>query len=130
MNEKLKPLKINSMKTLPVISIGVVNIPSGMTQYDWSIYENIGLFAFLTDSGYLIFGAEGSLKVGDEYDLVGNDSRRRLSRNGSIISICSCEDKVVFTQWLKSHKYDYTPIRAFKSRSASNRKLTTSYVLK
>jgi hypothetical protein len=117
------------MQTLPVISVGVVNIASGKTQYDWSIYENKGLYAYLTNSGYLIFGAEGSLKVGDEYDLIGNDSRRRLSKCGSIISICSCENMDQFIQWLKSYEYDYTPIRAFKSR-VSNRKLTTSYVLK
>jgi hypothetical protein len=118
------------MITLPVISVGVVNIPTGKTQYDWSIYENKGLFAYLTDGGHLLFGAEGSLKIGDEYDLIGNDSGRRLSKTGSIVSICSCENKDEFIQWLKSFRYDYSPIRAFKSRSVSNRKLTTSYVLK
>lgn len=119
-----------SVSKLPVLSVGVVNITTGKTQYDWSIYENKGLFAFLTNSGYLLFGREGSLEIGEKYDLIGNDSQRRLSKTGEIISFKSCENKDELINWLKSFNYDYTPIRAFSKRNSLSKKLTTSYSLK
>lgn len=118
------------MNKYPVISVGVVNIPSGNTEHGWSIYENKGLHAHLTDLGFLIFGGGKSLEIGDEFDLISDQNRRRLSKSGTIISHYSCDDKDSFIQWLKSNGYDYTPIRAFKARNPRNRKLTTSYVLK
>ena len=121
------------MKTLeknPVMSIGVVNITTGKTCYDWSIYENPGLEAYLTDLGFLIFGSMGSFGVGDSFDLVGDQSRRSLGKRGSVVDAKSCTDREEFILWLKSHGYGYTPIRAFTSRSKHNRKLTTSFVLK
>jgi hypothetical protein len=118
------------MNKYPVISVGVVNIPSGNTEHGWSIYENKGLYAHLTDLGFLIFGGGTSLEVGDEFDLISDQTGRRLSKTGTIISHYSCDDKNSFIQWLKSHGYDYTPIKAFKARNSRNRKLTTSYVLK
>lgn len=114
----------------PVLSVGVINITNGKTQYDWSIYENKGMHAFLTSGGFLLLGAEGSLKAGDSYDLIGNDSRRSLSKVGTIVDSYSCENKEEFTKWLKGHGFDYTPIRAFRKRAEGNRKLTTSYSLK
>jgi hypothetical protein len=118
------------MLKLPVISVGVINIPSGKTMYDWSIYENAGLGASLTNSGFLILGEYPSLNVGDEFDLISDQTRRRLSQTGTVVSTHKCEDKESFIQWLKTNGFDYTPIRAFKSRGKYNRKLTTSYVLK
>lgn len=114
----------------PVISVGVINITTGKTQYDWSIYENGKMFAFLTSQSFLLLGSEGSLKPGDSYDLIGNDSHRSLSRKGTIIDSFSCEDRDAFIAWLKKHNFDYTPIKAFRARKASNRKLQTSYSLK
>lgn len=118
------------MLTLPVISVGIINIPSGNTMYDWSIYDNIGMCGYLTDLGFLILGADGSLEIGDDFDLINDQTRRRLSKRGSVVSKCSCDDKNEFIKWLKSNGYDYTSIKAFKARSSQNRKLSTSYVLK
>lgn len=117
-------------RTMPVIAIGVVNITTGKTAHDWSIYENPGLWASLTSGGYLIFGGGGGEKTGSTYELIANDSRRNLNKRGEIISSHSCEDKESFIQWLKSFGYDYTPIRAYTKRPAGNKKLSTSYVLK
>tara|TARA_R110000803_G_scaffold210835_1_gene284211 strand:+ start:69790 stop:70143 length:354 start_codon:yes stop_codon:yes gene_type:complete len=114
----------------PVIGVGVINIQSGVTKYNWSIYENKGLYGYLTDGGFLLLGAKDSLVNGDTYDLIGNDSRRRLSKFGSVIDSCSCANKDEFIKWLKSHGYDYTKLRPFKKRAKGNRKLITSYSLK
>ena len=114
----------------PVIAVGVINITTGMTAHEWSIYENQGLHAHLTSGGFLLLGAKGSMKPGDSYDLISDQTRRSLSKRGTIIDTCSCENREDFIKWLKSHNYDYTPIRAFRKRSDSNRKLSTSYVFK
>lgn len=118
------------MLTLPVISVGVINIPSGNTMYDWSIYDNVGMCGYLTDLGFLILGAAGSLEIGDEFDLINDQTRRRLSKTGKVISTHSCDSKDLFIKWLRDNRYDYTPIKSFKSRASHNRKLSTSYVLK
>lgn len=115
---------------IAVLSVGVINIPTGKTQYDWDIYSNSGLHAYLTNGGYLLLGRKDCLSINDTYDLIGNDSNRRLSKVGRIIDMKSCEDRNDFIQWLKSHNYDYTPIRAFKKRPASNKRLITSYSIK
>ena len=114
----------------PVMSVGVINIQSGKTSYDWSIYENKGLEAYLTNGGFLILGAKGSFKVNDIYDLVNDQSRRSLSKNGRILDLKPFDNKDEFISWLKSHNYDYTPIKAFRKRASNNKKLLTSYVLK
>lgn len=115
---------------IAVLSVGVINIPTGKTQYDWDIYSNSGLHAYLTNGGYLLLGRKDCLSINDTYDLIGNDSNRRLSKVGRIIDMKSCEDKDEFIQWLKSHNYDYTPIKAFRKRPVSNKKLFTSYSIK
>lgn len=38
----------------PVMSVGVINIQSGKTSDGWSIYENKGLEAYLTNGGFLL----------------------------------------------------------------------------
>jgi len=116
--------------TNPVLSVGVINITTGVTSDKWSIYENKGLFAYLASGGFLILGAEGSFQKGDSYDLIGDQTRRSLSKRGRIIDSHSCANKEEFIAWLKSHKYDYTPIRSFRKRPEGTKKLSTSYVLK
>jgi hypothetical protein len=118
------------MNTQPVIAIGVININTGINAHGWNIYENGDMEACLTDGGFLILGAPGTMKPGDSYDLISDQSRRSLSKRGKIVDVHSCTDKDKFIQWLKSHNYDYTPIKAFRKRSDSNRKLSTSYVFK
>jgi hypothetical protein len=117
------------MLKVAVLSIGVINIPSGQTMYNWSIYENLPLTAYLTSNGFLVLGDVGSLKVGDELCLVGNDSGRKLKET-RIISECNCDDRKLFMDWLYQNGYDYKPLRPFQKRRNSNRKLITSYVLK
>ena len=114
----------------PVMSVGVINIQSGKTSDGWSIYENKGLEAYLTNGGFLLLGAEGSLKIGDVYDLVSDQTRRSLSKRGRVLDNKSCENRDEFISWLKSHNYDYTPIKAFRKRAEGSKKLLTSYVLK
>ena len=115
---------------LYVLSIGVVNMTSGKTMYDWSIYDNGPLFAYLTDKNYILFGAEGSLKIGDRFEVFNDQSRRSLGshQNGEVIDISPCKSEELLAM-LKKHGYDYYPIKAFKKRSMT-KKLKTSYVLK
>lgn len=114
----------------PVMSVGVLNIQSGKTSDDWSIYENKGLEAYLTNGEFLILGAMNSFKIGDSYDLINDQSRRSLSKKGRVLDTKICDNKDEFINWLKSHNYDYTPIKAFRKRASNNKKLLTSYVLK
>ena len=115
---------------LYVLSIGVVNMTSGKTMYDWDIYTNEGLHAFLTDRNYILFGAEGSLKVGDAFEVFNDQSHRSLGshQNGKVIDTAPCEKDALLAM-LKKNGYDYYPIRPFAKR-ATTRKLRTSFVLK
>jgi len=115
---------------LAVLSVGLINMTTGKTMYDWSIYENPEMHAFLTDRGYLLLGREDSLKIGDEVVLIGNDSQKRLGCNtdSKVIGIAACE-KGVLLSMLKQNGYDYYPIRPFAKRTMT-RKLKTSYSIK
>lgn len=111
-----------------VIGVGVVNMTTGFTQHDWSIYENTGLHAFLTDNSFLMFGTKDTFEKGDNVVLHGNDSGRKLAST-TIIDSAPCEKDTLLAM-LKSHRYDYSPIKAFRSRAKDNRKLKTSYSVK
>lgn len=118
----------NTNLTAYVISVGVVNIPTGKTMYDWSIYENTGLYAFLTKSGSLLFGTQNTFNVGDSVTLRGNDSQKKLKET-EVIDFAPCiKDDLL--KMLKNNRYDYYPIRAFTARKDGNRKLQTSYSVK
>jgi len=117
------------MKILYVLSIGVVNILTGKTMYDWGIYDHvtdhIGQIS-LTRNGSLLLGGGG--EVGEEIELRGNDSQRLLGRD-KIVANCNCTKDEVLAM-LKANGYDYYPIKAFHSRAKGNRKLKTSYSVK
>jgi len=120
-----------------VLSVGVVNMTTGNTQHDWSIYENKGLHAYLLDAGSrcLLFATPNSFNIGDEVDLVGNDSNRRLGKTGSIKDMAPCNKEELLPMLLK-HGYDYSPSRPFQKKKGTicpfrgPAKLTTSFSVK
>ena len=116
--------------TVAVLSVGVVNMTTGKTVHDWSIYENANMHAFLTNRGYLLLGRADSLSIGDEVKLIGNDSQRSLGshNNGNVIATAPCE-KGLLLSMLKSNGYDYYPIQPFTKRTMT-KKLKTSYSIK
>jgi hypothetical protein len=117
------------MKILYVLSIGIINILTGKTMYDWSIYDHVAdhvSSVSLTRNGSLLLGGGG--EIGDEIELRGNDSQRLLGRD-KIVDNCKCTKDEVLAM-LKKNGYDYYPLRAFKARAKDNRKLKTSYSVK
>lgn len=111
-----------------VIGIGVVNMTTGNTCYDWSIYENTGFHAFLATTGTILFGSKTTFQIGDSVKLLSNEGRS-LARTVEIVDVAPCE-KDSLLKMLKGHNYDYYPIRAFKARAKGNKKLGTSYSVK
>ena len=118
------------MTTSYVLSVGIVNMQTGKTQYDWSIYETWGskMKAYLTDRSSLLFCVDGTFSIGEEVELRGNDSQRRL-HSCKVIDESPCTKDELLTMLKKNH-YDYYPIKAFRSRAEGNRKLGTSYSVK
>ena len=118
-------------KVLYVLSIGVVNILSGKTMYDWSIYDHPTPEhtpnMYLTDRGSLLYSS-GGIEVGDEIELRGNDSQRLLGHCKVVDVSRSVKEELLVM--LKRNNYDYYPLRAFQSRPRGNRKLMTSYSVK
>lgn len=113
----------------PVLSIGVININTGMNAHNWNIYENSPEHSELYYvGGFLIFGAKGSLKEGDVITLIGNDSRRRLKPPTTVERVIP-NSREELLKTLLELGYDYYPKRAFQ-KSKFKRKLSTSYVLK
>lgn len=109
-----------------VIPIGTINIGTGKTMYDWSIYDHPNSEVALAQ-GSLLFGAPG-LKIGDVFDLVDNDSQRSLRNSVKIQDIAKCKKEDVLAM-LKKNGYDYYPARPFQKKSNTN-KLNVSYSLK
>jgi hypothetical protein len=111
-----------------VLSIGVVNIPTGKTMYDWSIYEHgAESEVYLANNVFLLYGAKGSLKCGDKLTIRDNDSQRKI-KDAEITDLAECTyEKVI--EMLERNGFDYKPIRAFQKRKSS-RKLMTSYSIK
>ena len=114
--------------TAAALSIGVVNMTTGKTQYDWSIYEDDKAGVFLTSGGYLLFASPGSFEIGDSVLLRNNDTNRKLQDARTIIGIAKSDYESVMTM-LEEHGWDYRPIRAFKKRKNKSR-LSTSYSIK
>jgi len=120
------------MKTVTVLSIGVVGIENGNTQYDWGIYDDFWLnkmYAWLTTSGFLVFSSnKDDFEIGETVVLRNNDSNRKIKTcEIKDVSIVNYDDLL---KMLKSHQFDYSPIAPFRSRPKGNRKLTTSYSVK
>ena len=124
--------------TAHVIGVGVINITTGKTKFDWDIYDvpkegrwaGSDSYAHLTDGGFLLLAGKNTFCIGkEEIILRDNDSQRKKTIVSEIIDQCHC-NKVELLAMLKRHNYDYTPIRAFRSRGARNRKLQTSYSVK
>ena len=111
-----------------VLSVGIINMTNGKTAHGWSIFDK-PMYAFLTSGGYLLLAAKDSFKIGDEVELIGNDTNRRLGKSHKIVD-ASETDKDILLKMLKSNGFDYYPLRAFKSRPPGNKKLQTSYSVK
>lgn len=118
------------MITTYVLSIGVLNIPSGKTHFDWSVYEtwDSGMTAYLTRKGSLLFAAGETFNIGDQVELRGNDTQRLLNTD-SIVDKAPCVKEALLVM-LKNNSYDYYPLKAFAARAKGNRKLKTSYSVK
>ena len=111
-----------------VLSVGIINMTNGKTAHGWSIFDS-KLTAYLTSGSYLLLAAPGTFKVNDSVELIGNDTGRRLSKNHTIVGE-SPTDKDELLKFLKSHNFDYYPLRSFKARPPGNKKLQTSYSVK
>lgn len=118
-----------------VISIGIINITTGMTGHDWSIYDQtptVHSSVFLTNRGFLLVAAHDTFQKGDVLkDIRDNDSLRKVSMasGAAIVDIAPCIKEEVLAM-LKRNGYDYYPIKAFRARPKGNRKLSTSYSVK
>jgi hypothetical protein len=122
-------MNLVAQKVLYVLSIGIVNILTGKTMYDWSIYDHVGGHVptvSLTRNGSLLYGGGG--EIGADIELRGNDSQRLLGKDQIVDNCPSTKDEVL--AMLKKHGYDYYPIKAFRKRAGGNRKLKTSYSVK
>ena len=114
-----------------VLSIGIVNITSGKTMYDWSIYDHPNSKVYLTNHGSLLLASSTTFDDcdGAELTLIGNDSNKKVRSDVAIIDSAFCVLEEVLVM-LKKHKYDYYPMPAFKSRARDNKKLITSHSVK
>jgi hypothetical protein len=115
------------MKNVTVLAIGVVQPENGKTCYDWSMYDS-GAVISLTSGGFLMYHSnENDFTPGDQLQLIGNDSNRKL-KTTTIIESCKANREDVLAMLLRN-QYDYYPARAFKKKRFS-RKLSTSYSVK
>lgn len=118
--------------TAHVISVGKVNPNVGVTDFGWKIYETWpkGMEAYYFGWGYL-FGTKGSLKVGDNVILRGNDSGRKL-KNVKIIDVCPVDrDKML--EMTKKNGWDFYPKKPFAKKAAgmqNNTRFGVSYSIK
>ncbi|MEG1140925.1 MAG: hypothetical protein RSE41_00440 [Clostridia bacterium] len=113
--------------TVAAISIGVINIPTGATRYNWSIYEDPEAYVYLTQNNSLFYAAPDTFNIGEEITLRSNDTNRKLLTD-TIVDCCPCIKETVIDMLYKNG-YDYKPKRAFK-KAAFSRKLKTSYSIK
>ncbi|HHX70457.1 MAG TPA: hypothetical protein GX708_20685 [Gallicola sp.] len=110
--------------TAAVLSIGKVNIQTGKTKYDWSVYDSSATIYYA--GGMLLYGSS-QLKIGDRLTLRNNDSNRLITHCEIIDSAPANKEAVI--EMLLKHKYDYRPARPFKKKEFS-KKLQTSYSIK
>ena len=115
------------MKKVIVIAIGVVQPDSGKTGHGWNMYENREATVTLAN-GFLLYHARPSdFTIGEDIELRGNDSGRKLKLARVIDQSPADRDSVL--EMLLRNEFDYYPARAFKKRRFS-RKLSTSYSVK
>lgn len=121
-------------KTVFALSIGVVNIQSGKTQYDWSIYDGTEKYPavetkelYHCTGSFLLMGAKGSLQEGDSIVIRHNDTHRKL-KDAKVTKVLTC-DKDTLVNELLELEYDYQVVRAFRKKQFS-KKLGTSYSIK
>jgi hypothetical protein len=119
------------MENVSVLSLGVININTGNTKYDFSIYENNTSgdgITYLTNQGFLLISA-GNVRFDEVFNLRNDQTLRTITRGVTIVDSCKTNREEVLAM-LKKHGYDYYPTKAFKAKSKNNKKLTTSYTLK
>ena len=110
-----------------VLGIGVINITSGKTMYDWSIYDWPEGCVYLTSSNRILYASPETFQIGDNVTLIGNDSRRKL-QEVTVVDVCKCVySEVVEMLW--KHEMDYKPKRAF-AKARWSKKLQSSYSVK
>ena len=114
------------MNRVMVLPIGVVKPESGATGYDWNMYNN-GATVTLTGSFLLYHANPGDFTIGEDIELRGNDSGRKL-KTARVVDQSPANRESVLEMLLRN-RYDYYPTRAFKKKRFS-RKLTTSYSVK
>ena len=115
-----------------VLSIGMVNIQSGKTKYNWSIYDDKNVSIYICGDGtrasFLLYGAKGSLDIGDNITLIGNDTQRKVDKT-TIIDICDNDKDTLITLLYDKYKMDYKLKRAFQ-KATYPWKLRTSFSIK
>lgn len=123
MSTQAKTLKLG------VLSIGTVNIQTGKTKYDWSIYDNGPGHVFLANDK-LIYAQKDSLKVGDVVKLINHDTHRsvRWADGLTVVDEAPAERDAVVEMLLRN-EFDYRKLRPFQKKKFS-RKLSTSFSLK
>lgn len=112
-----------------VLPIGIINMTTGKTCYDWSIYDEIykNSTIYLAGRVLLFGGGETSFNIGDNITLRNNDSQRKL-KEVIIRDICKCNKEDILAMLLKNG-YDYYPKKPFQ-KAKFKAKLDTSYSLK
>lgn len=122
-------------KTVYALAIGVLNIQTGKTQYDWSIYDGPEQYPakdysklFYCQGGFLLYGSkESALEEGDKVIIRHNDTQRKLQET-TIKKVLPCE-KEPLIEGLLELGYDYRQLRAF-AKKKFKAKLRTSYSIK
>ena len=114
------------MNKVMVIAIGMVKPLTGETEHGWNMYGN-GAFVTLTGHFLLYHSNPNDFTIGEEIELRGNDSGRKL-KTAQIVDQSPADKDSVLAMLLKNG-YDYYPSRAFKKKRF-DRKLITSYSVK
>lgn len=117
-----------------VLSIGIINIPTGKTQYGWSIYEYPKSRVYFMEGyggGFLLCASPDTFKDGDVVTLVDNDIHRKVG-TFKVADSCECEQHKIIDWLYTKHQMDYKPKRAFQKSAfqGRNSKLGTSYYVK
>jgi hypothetical protein len=114
------------MNKVMVIAIGVVKPDTGETGFGWSMYESNG-FVTLANGFLLYHSSADDFKIGEDIELRGNDSGRKL-KTARVVDQSPANRESVLEMLLRN-EFDYYPARAFKKKRFS-RKLSTSYSVK
>ncbi len=121
-----------TLKTF-VISVGIINIPTGKTGAfgtdNWSIYDNPKSNVYLTDRRSLLIASSNTFENGDIVSLIYNDTNRKVpGGEQTIISHCPCIKEDII-DWLFKNGFDYKPKKTFQA-SKFTKKLNTSFSVK